>query len=139
MDQANKDLGADYVKFVNWDGAFEGHRFCEGSNVEPIDREDTWYFLQWWKDADMIVNGTRIHHCTNLEALALEYHADDFQGAHLQMGTLHKPSKTHKRISRRTLTILFKLSRTSRCQTQAAALMIRAPATVKIPGVSAAV
>ncbi|KAI1200433.1 SGNH hydrolase [Nemania serpens] len=46
IDIINSNFTKDRVIFVNYDAAFDGHRFCEPNVTEPdYNRTDTWFFL----------------------------------------------------------------------------------------------
>ena len=46
IETINADFSNPRVMFVDYDAAFEGHRFCEPNVTEPdYDRNETWFFL----------------------------------------------------------------------------------------------
>ncbi|KAJ8121278.1 hypothetical protein ONZ43_g2228 [Nemania bipapillata] len=46
IDAINSDFTKDKVIFIDYDDAFDGHRFCEVNVTEPdYERTDTWFFL----------------------------------------------------------------------------------------------
>jgi SAGA-associated factor 73 len=46
VDAVNAGFAKDKVFFVDYDAAFEGHRFCEPNITEPdYQRNETWFFL----------------------------------------------------------------------------------------------
>lgn len=46
VDAVNAEFTSPKVRFVDYDDAFEGHRFCEPGVVEPdYQRNETWFFL----------------------------------------------------------------------------------------------
>ncbi|KAI0166545.1 SGNH hydrolase [Xylariaceae sp. FL1272] len=58
VDTINSRFTIDKVIFVDYDGAFDGHRFCEPNVTEPdYNRSDTWFFLVGGHDNER--NGTK--------------------------------------------------------------------------------
>ncbi|KAI0180856.1 SGNH hydrolase [Hypoxylon sp. FL1284] len=51
VDAVNAGFTSDKLLFVDYDAAFDGHRFCEDGVAEPdYDRDDTWFFLVGGRD-----------------------------------------------------------------------------------------
>lgn len=65
----NSDFTRDKVIFVDFDDAFEGHRFCEPNVTEPdYERVDTWFFLVGGPDNAR--NGTQPQRLSDTRALS---------------------------------------------------------------------
>ncbi|KAI4866939.1 SGNH hydrolase [Hypoxylon rubiginosum] len=61
VDAVNARFTRDKLVFVDYDAAFDGHRFCEEGVAEPdYGRADTWFFLVGGRDNAR--NGTAVHH-----------------------------------------------------------------------------
>ncbi|KAI0195135.1 SGNH hydrolase-type esterase domain-containing protein [Xylaria flabelliformis] len=65
----NADFTEDKVLFVDYDDAFEGHRFCEPNVTEPdYGRADTWFFLVGGQDNAR--NGTQSRRLSDIKTLS---------------------------------------------------------------------
>ncbi|KAI1757742.1 SGNH hydrolase [Xylaria castorea] len=64
----NADFTKDKLIFVDYDDAFEGHRFCEPNVTEPdYERADTWFFLVG--GTDNARNGTQPQRLSDVKTL----------------------------------------------------------------------
>lgn len=69
INEINADFTSDKVLFVDYDKAFEGHRFCELNVTEPdYERSDTWFFLVG--GADNAKNGTQPQRLSDIKTLS---------------------------------------------------------------------
>ncbi|KAI0460323.1 SGNH hydrolase [Xylaria acuta] len=69
IDAINADFTNDKVIFVDYDNAFDGHRFCEPNATEPdYERVDTWFFLVGGPDNAR--NGTQPRQLSNVKTLS---------------------------------------------------------------------
>ncbi|KAI0879679.1 SGNH hydrolase [Hypoxylon argillaceum] len=69
IDSINSDFTKDKVIFVNYDDAFDGHRFCEVNVTEPdYERDDTWFFLVGGPDNAR--NGTQSQQPSDIKTLS---------------------------------------------------------------------
>ncbi|KAI0486936.1 SGNH hydrolase [Xylaria cf. heliscus] len=65
----NADFTSDKVLFVDYDNAFDGHRFCEPNVTEPdYGRADTWFFLVGGPDNAR--NGTQPQRLSDVKTLS---------------------------------------------------------------------
>ncbi|KAI8949481.1 SGNH hydrolase [Xylaria longipes] len=65
----NADFTNDKVMFVDYDNAFDGHRFCELNVTEPdYERADTWFFLVG--GSDNARNGTQPRRLSDIKTLS---------------------------------------------------------------------
>ncbi|KAI0448152.1 SGNH hydrolase [Xylaria telfairii] len=69
INEINADFTNDKVIFVDYDKAFEGHRFCELNVTEPdYERTDTWFFLVGGPDNAR--NGTQPQRLSDIKTLS---------------------------------------------------------------------